>query len=448
MKRENCQQLLQTAVAAVHPAHVIPGRLRFHSGQLLLDDKPLCEPIDSKVKVIGFGKASGAMAEQIELLMGEHIDDGCVATAYGSRTQCRTIRIMGAGHPQPDENSLNATAEILKIIDQLTEHDLVLTLISGGGSAMLEKLPDGISLSDWQQTNRLLLHCGAAIDEINTVRKHISLVKGGQLARRIYPAKTVGLIISDVIGDRLEVIASGPTTADPSRFRDAVRVLKIYQLWEKLPRSVKTHLQKGLSGEIPDTPKPGDALFRGVSNRIIANNQLALRAMAAAAEAQGWRSVIMGSNYQGEARRVAIRYITEAVKWLKKHDAGAPTALFFGGETTVVVKGSGKGGRNQETALALLLQLQDRLSYQFFSAGTDGIDGPTDATGAEVSPETWQNALAQHLSPQAFLEANDSYRFFQKIGGHLRTGPTGTNVMDVAGLLLPDPRQLISKFET
>jgi glycerate-2-kinase len=387
------------------------------------------------------------MAEQIEMLMGEQIDEGCVATAYGSHAQCRKIRILGAGHPQPDVNSLSATGEILKLVENLHAQDLVLTLISGGGSAMLERLPDGISLSDWQQTNQLLLHCGAAIAEINTVRKHISLVKGGQLARRIYPALSVGLIISDVIGDRPEVIASGPTTPDPSSFDDAVQVLKTHQLWEQLPVSVKAHLQKGLKGKIPDTPKPGDAVFRRVNNRIIANNQLALRAMAAAAEAQGWRSVVMGSNYQGEARQVAVRYLTDAVSWLKENDAGRPTALFFGGETTVVVKGNGKGGRNQETALALLLQLQDRLPYHFFSAGTDGIDGPTDAAGAEVSPETWQKAVAQHLSPQAFLEANDSYRFFQKIGGHLKTGPTGTNVMDVAGLLLPDPHQLIRFFK-
>jgi glycerate-2-kinase len=447
MNRVVCQQLLQAGIDAVHPSNVIPQHLTFQSGRLYLDEKVLCESTNRNIKVIGFGKASAAMAEQIEVLMNELIDNGCVVTTYGNTAQCRKIRVLEAGHPTPDENSLKATTKILNTVEQLMPHDLVVTLISGGGSALLEKLPDGISLSDWQLTNQLLLNCGAAINEINIVRKHISLVKGGQLARIINPATTVGLIISDVIGDRLDVIASGPTTPDQSSFADAVKVLNRYQLWKSLPVTVKKHLQQGLQGKIPDTLKPGDKVFHKVNNQIIANNQLALHAMAVTAKTLGWRSIVMGSAYQGKARNVVQQYIVDAVNWLQTHDASMPTAFFFGGETTVEVKGNGKGGRNQEVGLAVLLQLKDQLPYCFFSAGTDGIDGPTDVAGAVASPEIWQKAVERQLLPHEFLETNNSYQFFRETGGHLKTGPTGTNVMDVAGLLLPDPLQLIRFFD-
>ncbi len=345
------------------------------------------------------------------------------------------IKTLEAGHPVPDENGVRGTDEIIALLKGADEHTLVVCLISGGGSALLVSAFQGITLSEKQEITQLLLKSGADINELNCVRKHISKVKGGRLAEIAYPAKVISLILSDVIGDSLDVIASGPTAPDSATYSDALYVLRKYRLLDKIPRTISDILSNGADGLIPDTPKEGSVIFRKIENIIIGSNRIALDAARQMAEEKGFDADIISAGLTGEAR--------DAAKWLAKkaiEEKGArgqrARCLISGGETTVTVKGSGLGGRNTELALAFALEIEGIDGITLLSAGTDGTDGPTDAAGAFADGETVKKAKAIGIDPVTYLNNNNSYEFFKKTGGLLVTGPTGTNVMDLQIVLL------------
>ncbi|MGD9577138.1 MAG: glycerate kinase, partial [Syntrophorhabdus sp.] len=348
------------------------------------------------------------------------------------------IELYEAGHPIPDNNGLAATKKAVSLLKMADERTLVLCLISGGGSALLSAPKGAISFDDKQKVTGLLLKAGASINELNTVRKHISEIKGGRLAEYAYPAKVVSLILSDVIGDELDVIASGPTTPDSTTYRMALDVVEKYRLTEKLPKAVLDILKDGVEGMVADTPKKGNQIFEGVENIIIGSNRKAALAAREKAKELGFDATILSTEIQGEAidaARWLAKKAIEAKRLLEDKD-GKKICLISGGETTVTVKGKGKGGRNTELALVFALEVKGMSNITLLSAGTDGTDGPTDAAGAIVSGETIQKAKLFNLDPEACLVNNDSYTFFSKTGELFITGPTGTNVMDLQIILI------------
>lgn len=373
---------------------------------------------------------------------GDRITAGIVLTKYGhaEQQQLPNIRVFEAGHPLPDQNGFSTALKIIELLDSADERTLVVCLVSGGASALLAAPHEAISLEEKQQVTQQLLKAGADIFELNTVRKHISRVKGGRLAEHAYPARVVSLILSDVIGDPLDVIASGPTAPDSSTFRDAVAVLKKYGLEEKVPKSVLTVLRQGVDGVISETPKQDDRLFSRVENAIVGSNNLATQAAQKKAAELGYETIVLGSDFAGEASALATLLTEQAltIQLELSRKKIRQLCLIAGGETTVKVTGTGLGGRNTEMALVVAKQLAGKKGITFLSAGTDGTDGPTDAAGAMVDGDTISNARAAGIDPDAFLANNDSYHFFKATNGLLITGPTGTNVMDVQVVLVKD----------
>lgn len=386
-----------------------------------------------RLLLVGFGKAAPAMTQALVEPLDDLVDSGLIVTKYGHAASPLPgkITVFEAGHPVPDAQGLKATGEILKLVRAADAGTLVVTLISGGGSALLVAPQDGISLADKQQTTSLLLKAGADIGELNTVRKHLSRIKGGRLAEAAYPAQVVSLILSDVIGDHLEVIASGPTAPDPTTYDAARDVLARYRLSEAVPPPVMTLLDRGARGEFPETPKPGSPIFDGVSNIIVGSNRQALAAAAGAARELGCAASILADDQVGEAAEVGRQLARQALAAASSKQGGAPLCLLVGGETTVTVRGHGTGGRNMELALAFAMAVEGRPGITLLSAGTDGTDGPTDAAGAIVDGTTITRARQLGLNPQVYLDDNNSYGFFDKCGGLLVTGATGTNVMDL-----------------
>ncbi|MGD8352519.1 MAG: glycerate kinase [Nitrospirota bacterium] len=384
-----------------------------------------------RLVVVGFGKASAAMASAVEDALGDLLDTGMIITKYGHLGERRfhKIRTFEAGHPVPDDNGQRATEEALGLLKGTDENTLVLCLVSGGGSALLSAPAEGISLSDKQAVTTALLKAGADINELNAVRKHISGVKGGRLARAAYPAAVLSLLVSDVIGDFPDVIASGPTAPDTTTWQDAIAVIEKYGV--EVTQGVADLLRKGAEGSVPDSPKPGDIIFQRVENIIVGSNRLALSAAGEKAESLGFSTELLTSTLRGEAREAARWLATEASRRGKR-----PACLIAGGETTVTVRGTGKGGRNTELALAFSLEVEGMEGITLLSAGTDGTDGPTDAAGAVVDGSTARDARQAGVDPREYLDNNDSYTFFERAGGLLKTGPTGTNVMDVDIILL------------
>lgn len=435
---ENALQIFYAAIETVKPESLIKHQLFANGDKLHIQDRIYNLQSYNAIYVIGAGKASAFMALALEKRLGDFITRGVVVTKYGHAASCGKIKICEAGHPLPDANTLVAAQEIINLVEQAGENDLVLCLLSGGGSALLEKLPDGISLDALQKTFDLLLACGASIDEMNIIRKHLSQIKGGHLLQSIAPAHCITLIISDVIGDSLATIASGPTAPDNSTFADSLRILEKYELTDELPKEILHHLQAGIQGEIPETLKELDPLFAKVDNIILGNNSIALQAAQKKALELGYNALIFSSCLQGEAQEAAkiVVRIAEEIK-ANRYPLKPPACLLFGGETTVTVKGNGKGGRNQEFVLAALTALK-KLSGPYFlmSCGTDGTDGPTDAAGAFVTPELQKTASEIGLNPLDYLQNNDAYHFFAQCNGLVKTGPTGTNVMDIVILLL------------
>ena len=437
--KHQAEQIVLQAIEAVKPWPLIHARVKLQGDSLQVDRHRWRLSAFRKLWVIGFGKASAYMAQALENLLGERITGGMVIVKYGHTAPCHRVQVREAGHPVLDEAGLAATQELLQLVQQVEEQDLVLCLISGGGSALLESPPGEIRLDELRHTFRLLLASGATIEEINAVRKHLSRVKGGQLAREIYPATCVSLILSDVIGDPLDAIASGPTAPDGTTFQMAWKVIEKYELEDRLPQSVREYLQRGLLGKEPETVSEGDPIWQRVTNIVIGNNRLALQKAAEVARRLGYQPFLLTSRLQGEAREVA-RVLAAIIQEIQTtgQPIHRPACLLVGGETTVRVTGRGKGGRNQELALALLLAMgRQALPYVFVSCGSDGTDGPTDAAGGWADPSCWGLIEAQNLNPDTFLFNNDAYTFLKKIHGLLMTGPTGTNVMDIMVGLIP-----------
>ena len=431
--------ILNAAIDAVKPSKLIKNQIMLKDNILQIKKQQTDLSQFENIYIIGAGKASAFMAQSLEDILQNRVTSGAVVVKYDHGAPCQKVKIFEGGHPIIDENSLAGTAQILNLVQQAGEKDLVLCLVSGGGSALLEKLSEGISLPDLQKTFNLLLGCGAAIEEINIVRKHLSLVKGGQLARAIAPATCITLIISDVIGDPVESIASGPTAADPTTFQDTWQVIEKYQLTKQLPEALKNYLQRGKEGKIPETLKPGDSIFHKTDNIVLGNNFLALQTGEQTAKELGYNTVILTSQIQGEAREIgkaAASIISEVIA--SGHPVQRPACFLIGGETTVTLRGEGKGGRNQELVNSALISLKNVTHpYVLISCGTDGTDGPTDAAGGIITHEMWEKAKTLNLKPQEYLDRNDAYHFLEKIDGLIKTGPTGTNVMDIILALIP-----------
>jgi hydroxypyruvate reductase len=435
--KAEAQQIFRAGLRAVDPKEAVKRFLTVEGNTLHIGEQEINLESFRSVWVIGAGKGSAAMAQAVEEILGDRIVGGIVIVKYGYVAPVERIRLVEAGHPTPDENGWRATQELVDLVAKLGSQDLVLLAISGGGSALLPMPMAEITLAEKMMTTNLLLKSGVSIQEMNAVRKHLSQVKGGQLARLVHPATMVSLILSDVVGDPLDVIASGPTVADPTTFQYCAEVLERYDLWEDLPDSVRLHLRAGVEGRIPETPKPNDPIFEQTSSILVGTNLQALEAGAAEAERLGYSSMILSSMIEGDTGEAA-RFHTALAREIAKsgHPLPRPACLISGGETTVVVRGKGKGGRNQEFALVAALDLEGLEGVCLLCGGTDGTDGPTDAAGAVVDGATVARALAKGLDPRALLEKNDSYHFFEHLGDLVITGPTNTNVMDLRVILV------------
>lgn len=435
-KKRLLQEIYKAAIEAASPYTAVRGalRTRTYGKKLLLEIQN--ESIDlSRVKrvfVAGAGKAVCPMARAIEDMLAARVTDGLVITKYGHGQPLKRVRVKEAGHPIPDSNGMAGAKEILDMAKAAEKDDLFIFLLTGGASSLLSFPAPGLSLKDKQRASALLLNSGATIDEMNAVRKHLSLIKGGRLAEEAIPARVLTLMVSDVVGNSLSTIGSGPTAPDPSTYSDSLKVIDKYGLSDKMPMNVMKLLRKGAKGGIPESPKPGSPAFRRASNIIVADNLWALQSAAKAARAAGLHTIVLSSTVAGNTRETAA-FLASVLKEIKNsgNPVKRPACVLIGGETTLVVTGKGLGGRNQEFALALAVALDGKKGVYALAAGTDGTDGPTDAAGAYVSPESLKKAAALGLDPLKFLSRNDSYNFFKKAGGLFVTGPTGTNVMDI-----------------
>jgi hydroxypyruvate reductase len=431
------EEIFHAALAAVDPCQAVLDAARIEGHHLHVAGAAYDLAAYDHIVVAGAGKATARMALAIEELLGERISRGLVIVKQGHKAPLRNIEQVEASHPVPGEAGVEGTRRILEMLRAADDRTLAICLLSGGASALLVAPADGLTLGDKQHATALLLNAGASIAELNTVRKHLSAVKGGRLAQAAFPAQVLTLLLSDVIGDRLDVIASGPTAADASSFADAWAVIEKFGLQEHIPARVRDYLKRGLEGHEPETVKPGAPCFDRAQNTIVAGIGQALAAAAEKARQLDLVTEIVGAELQGEARDAARLLARRAHAALAGMRAGERRCLLWGGETTVTVHGNGKGGRNQELALAFALEIEGVAGISMLSAGTDGSDGPTDAAGAMVDGETVARARRAGLDPLVYLENNDSYNFFRRLdeltGGHahFKTGPTGTNVMDL-----------------
>lgn len=423
--------LLLEGLRAVDPRSLLAGKLKLSGTKLEVDGYDV--DVGGGVFVIAIGKAAGRMAEAVEELLGPYIKAGVATIPRGAPIPALAkIVPVVAGHPFPDEGSLEAGKLALRIAEEARRTGCpLLTLISGGGSALAEVPAPGVSLEELRAVTDQLLKSGASIHEINTVRKHLSLLKGGRLAAAAHPSPVLSLVLSDVVGDRLDVVASGPTVPDSSTYEEAIGILQRYNLVDSAPRSVIEALERGARGEVAETPKPGDVVLSGVRTVLLGSNLTALKAMEAYARNLGLNSLVLTSMVQGEAREAA-KFLAAVALEVKRNSTpiAPPAAVICGGETTVKVRGRGRGGRNQEFALSAALMIEGENGVAVAAMGSDGVDGPTDAAGAVVDGSTVKKAKQLGFNPQIFLEENNSYGFFSLIGGHIKTGPTGTNVND------------------
>ncbi len=430
--RELVLKSLINALNAVDPREIMRTRVLLDGNILKVDPYVFDLKKFKHIYVIGGGKASGSMAEALEQVLDGHITNGLVNVLHGTNNKTKIVRLQGASHPVPDEAGVEGTRKMLKIVEKAEKDDLIICLLSGGGSSLMPLPRGNIRLSDKKKITDALLKSGATINEINTVRKHISDFKGGWLAKKAYPATILNLILSDVMGDPLDFIASGPTVPDSTTFREAVEVLKKYGLWQRTPSTIRKVLSDGEKGLIPETPKADDEAFKKAHNVVVGNNRVASRAVCDFLKSVGLNTVLLTSTLEGEAKQVGTvlasiaREVTDS-----GNPAQKPSGIVAGGETTVVVTGKGKGGRNQEIVLAAALKLKGLKGALVASLTTDGVDGPTDAAGAIVDSTTLDRAKKLGMIPEKFLAENDSYHFFAKLGDLIFTGPTGTNVNDV-----------------
>jgi len=456
-QREVLDSVYRAAVKRVDPYAMVRNLIRLEGTTdktLVATDEQGVElrfPLSGfdRIVVTGAGKASAPMARAIEGLLSDKIDSSLVVVKYGhtdtGRGPFKHIHLRESGHPVPDQAGIEAAKELMKLASSCDRRTLVINLISGGGSALLPAPftweHGTITLQDKQETTRLLLASGVDIHKINGVRKHLSALKGGRLAALFAPATSVNLLLSDVVGDPLDVIASGPTVPDPTTWKDAWATLEASGILKKVPKSVFSLIQAGVKGLIPDTPKPGDPAFETTHNLLVGTNYSALKAAELHAQSLGLHTLVLTSMLSGEARELALVFsaIARDQKRRKIHGEG-PLLVLAGGESTVTLRGNGKGGRNQEMALAFLAELA-RLhepldGIVFLSAATDGDDGPTDAAGAFASFDLLRFARQIHLDPADYLMRNDAYHFFEKIDALYKTGPTNTNVCDIQFLMV------------
>ncbi len=439
--RKMAEEIFLAGVAAVLPDKLIREHVRVADSVLTIGNDSFDLRSIKNAYVIGAGKASASMAKEIEAILGNRITEGHIIIKYDHGCELKHVQLTEAGHPTPDANGVKGTAEILRIAKKATADDLVLCLLSGGGSSLIADFPDGAQLEDLIQINRLLVSCGADITEINTVRKHLSQIKGGQLAKAVHPAQMVSLILSDVIGDPLDVIASGPSVPDQSTFQDAMNVVKKYDLTSKMPPALFKYLADGVEGRISETPKRSDPIFEKTHTVVIGNNTMALQAASQKATELGFDAKIVNTALSGDSALVAKAIMNDAVTMQSRSPLAKNICLLFGGETTLKVAGSGLGGRNQHLALAAAIELENKPGITLLAAGTDGTDGPTDAAGAVVDSQTVPAARAKGIDARRYLKEFDSYHFFKKTSGHVITGPTLTNIMDLVVVLIEKPPQ-------
>lgn len=435
--RAELEGLFRAAVAAVEPGRLVRESLRADERGIALSGggrrafAPWPEVAD--IFLVGGGKAGRAMGEAAAAVLGGRVSAGVIAVPRGHGGAAGTLRFIEAGHPLPDPGSREAAAQMLTLLARAGAGDLVVALLSGGGSAMISAPAAGVTPEDKEAALRLMLRSGAGIAEFNTLRKHLSAVKGGRMAGAAHPARVLAVLLSDVPGDDMSVVASGPFAPDPTTYRDAMGILVARRICATVPRSVRDHVAAGVAGAAPETLKPGDPVFEKVASAVVGSNRLALEAAARAARDAGAGTVrVLPGFLRGEARACAGAFVAELRKASAALASGQAAVLVAGGETTVTVRGEGRGGRNQEFALAAALAMEGATGIAVLSAGTDGIDGPTEAAGAYADGGTCARARAAGLSPEEHLARNDSHAFFGTLSDLLVTGPTGTNVADVA----------------
>ncbi len=435
--RSDAREVFQAAVKAVDPFSVVKRNLAVNDASVMVGSDRFRMPRRGRILAIGLGKAAAPMLVAAEGILGDRLDAGLCVTKRGHGLPLGRSRLMEAGHPVPDEDGLAASGEVERLLRGATRDDLILVLLSGGGSALLPAPAPGITLAEKQSVTSLLLASGADIGEMNCVRKHLSRLKGGGLARTAAPARVATIVLSDVVGDPLDVIASGPTVPDPTSFGDALEVLRRRGLVDRVPGTVRQRLLAGARGELPDTPKPGDPLFRRCRVLLGGTNRLALDAAARKARALGYRPLVLTTTLTGEAREIGamLAALAREVR-ASGRPVAPPCCLLSGGEPTVTLRGNGKGGRNQELALAAAFGLESLPGVALLAAGTDGTDGPTDAAGAICDGDTLARARAGGLDPARHLANNDAYPLLAAIGDLLITGPTRTNVMDLHAVLV------------
>jgi hydroxypyruvate reductase len=439
--QENVNRLIRAALEAVDPAQAVRNLVSREQDRLSVAASTYDLGDYRHVYVVGGGKAGAPMALALTEVLGTNLTAGWVNVKEGHLIDAplpEALTIHEAGHPIPNEAGQVGALRILDLARQAGERDLIFCLISGGGSALLPAPVEGVTLGDLQALTGAMLRCGATINEINAVRKHCSQFKGGQLARAASPATVVSLILSDVVGNPLDVIASGPTVPDTTTYGDAYAVLEKYEILDGVPPNVVARLRAGMAGAIPDTPKPGDPLFDRVQNVIVGSNAIAARAAEAAAREMGYNTLVLSTYVEGEAREIALVGAAIAKSLVaERWPIPRPACVIAGGETTVTLHGSGKGGRNQELALAAAIALEGWQGVTLFTLATDGTDGPTDAAGAIVDGETTSRASTLGMSAADYLARNDSYHFFDRLADLIRTGPTNTNVNDLLFVLAP-----------
>jgi glycerate 2-kinase len=447
--RKDAECIFHAGLSAVEPVaaiknhcrldnnHLVVGNSGGNSGGNTRGDNRFDLSGFQNIFVIGAGKAGAPMAAALEDILGNKITDGIIIVKYNHLCKTSKIKLTEAGHPIPDKNGQNGANTVMEMARRASSNDLVICLISGGGSALLPLPGAGLSLTDKQDTMQVLLDCGATIHEVNTIRKHISMIKGGRLAEAAFPATVITMILSDVVGDNLDVIASGPTVPDFSTFQDCLHIIKKYDLFEKLPSAVTELIHAGIKGDRKETPKEDSPVFEKTNSIIVGSNMDAIREAEKKATALGYNTLILSSMIQGETKHVACVH-TAIAKEIRKTRMPIPTpaCILSGGETTVTMKGSGKGGRNQEFALAAAIDIAQEKEILILSGGTDGTDGPTDAAGAYADTDTLKRASVLQMDPLSFLNNNDSYHFFEKTKDLFITGPTNTNVMDVRVMLV------------
>ncbi|NOT57498.1 MAG: glycerate kinase [Deltaproteobacteria bacterium] len=437
--RTQLHALFTAAVAAVDPRTLIARAISVDHDYLLVhsyesEARTFSFPLPDRVFILGAGKGAGLLAQGLEAVLGARVRGGAVVIPTGVSVDTQRVTLVHGEHPLPGPGSVSGAEHIRALLTRVQPYDLLCFCLTGGASSLLVSPAVGLSLADKLAVNRLLLACGADIHELNTVRKHLSQIKGGHFARLAFPTPLVSFILSDVIDDDLSTIGSGPTVPDASTFQDAWSILERYRLLEQVPTSVRAHLAAGCGGMQPETPKPGDAVFAQVRNFLLGSNRIALAAAAVTAKAGGLRPVVLPRPLIGDTTDAARQFAAEL-----RHQLGTirdPVCVLAGGETTVRLTGQGKGGRNQEFALVVAQELAGEDRWTLLSAGTDGIDGPTDAAGAFVDGHTVPRAQAHGLDPVRILAENDSYRLFTTLGDLFSPGPTGTNVMDLKIALL------------